>query len=76
MIYILLVLSLWFTSWTIWRYYLLSSGAEYSKPPKVEKAVPTPTPVLVEFYDDIKNDFDEDPPTVVMPRSGNSKIKQ
>jgi hypothetical protein len=40
-----------------------------------EQNVQTPSPVMVEFYDDIRNNFDEDPPTVVMPRSGSLKNK-
>jgi len=79
-IYILLVFSIWLTSWSIWKYYLRQSDTKSMTNSKIEKEiveqnVQIPSPIIFEFYDDIKNDSDEDPPTVVMPLRGSLKNK-
>lgn len=60
MILTLLVLSIALFCWSLWK---SASLPEYKKPEYLPQKVATR--VIVEEY---QNDFDEDPPTIVMPR--------
>ena len=70
MILALLIISILLFCWSVWQSGKIPEHTyEEDKEDKVEIKKEEPTPVMVDFFDSIKNDDDDqDPPTVVMVR--------